>query len=175
MWAVDRVYRHTAHIVTVGKIMAERLDIFEVLGAIDMGGREVWDELTDKEKSQIGFPVVARWCSSVSGSREKQELAVLKVNEYVNKNLYNVGVSKNNDNRKLLWHCLCMSGNTDQIERHNWIKLRRTASKNPTVELLHKLKPELGLPEVQLLAELCTKQEIRQLVEEYGIDPKTIK
>ena len=54
---------------------------------IDMGAANVWDELyPDDERKQARFWLLNRYVSSVSGNREKQELAIFKTNEYYNKN-----------------------------------------------------------------------------------------
>ena len=64
----------------------QTLPIKDILAAIDMGAKDVWDELSDDEKKQVGFWLLNRYVSSVSGTREQQELAILKTNEYYNKN-----------------------------------------------------------------------------------------
>ena len=64
----------------------QKLPTKDILAAIDMGAANVWDELTDDERKQISFRLLNRYVSSVSGNREKQELAVFKTNEYYNKN-----------------------------------------------------------------------------------------
>lgn len=151
--------------------MTKKLDIFEILGAIDLGGKTIWTELSDNEKKQVTFVVLNRWCSSINGTREQQELAVLKTNEYFNKNLFNISTSKSNDHRQLLWYLLCMSGDTKKIERHNWIKLEKVLSKDKKTKIIHQLKPELGTQEVQTLAAITTDDELKKLVEEHGLEP----
>jgi len=61
---------------------AKKLPVKDVLAAIDMDAKSVYKELEDDEKKGISFWLLNRYASSVSGSREKQELAVLKTNEY---------------------------------------------------------------------------------------------
>jgi hypothetical protein len=63
-----------------------KLPLKDILAAIDMNARGVWDELTPEERKQISFWLLNRYISSVKGSREKAELAVFKTNEYYNKN-----------------------------------------------------------------------------------------
>lgn len=155
--------------------MSEKLDIFELLGAVDVGGRDVWRELTDTQRSQVAFVVLNRWVSSVQGNRERQELAVLKTNEYFNKNMYDIPTGKNNDHRELLWKLLCMSGDTGRIERHQWVKLNRRLAKDDRTSILHKLKPHLGSQEVQLLAKITTDREIIELAQEHGLEPPKFK
>ena len=63
-----------------------KLPIKDVLAAIDMNAKDVWKELSDEERKQVSFWLLNRYISSVKGSRDKQELAIFKTNEYYNKN-----------------------------------------------------------------------------------------
>ena len=62
----------------------QKLPIKDILAAIDMGAKNVWDEISDEEKKQVSFWLLNRYVSSVKGNREAQELAVFKTNEYYN-------------------------------------------------------------------------------------------
>ena len=62
-----------------------KLPLKDILAAVDMGAKEIWDQLSDDEKKQVSFYLLNRYVSSVKGSRDKQELAVFKTNEYYNK------------------------------------------------------------------------------------------
>ena len=62
--------------------MADKLPLKDILGAIDMNAKEVWDELTDEQRKAVSFFLLNRYCSVVKGKREAQELAVFKTNEY---------------------------------------------------------------------------------------------
>lgn len=146
-----------------------KLPIKDILAAIDMGAKNVWDEITDEEKKQVSFWLLNRYVSSVKGNRESQELAVFKTNEYYNKNY--MEVSKH---PKLQWQLLCMSGNTGDIKFHQWIGHKKKASSdnNKAVKLLEQIYPNMKQDEVELLARTSTKKELKQLAEEYGIDVK---
>ena len=104
---------------------AEKLAIKEILSWIDNGESEIWDHLEDDHKKQISFWLLNRYVSGIQGSREKQELAVFKTNEYYNKNFNDIGVSKDKGHPKLLWQLLCMSGNTGKNEFHPWIGFKK--------------------------------------------------
>ena len=53
-----------------------KLPLKDILAAIDMGAKEVWDELSDDERKQVSFYLLNRYVSSQKGSRDSQELAV---------------------------------------------------------------------------------------------------
>jgi hypothetical protein len=146
----------------------QTLPVKDVLAAIDMGAKSVWNELTDEEKKQVNFWLLNRYVSSVKGNREAQELAVFKTNEYYNKNWNELGTR----HPKLQWQLLCASGNTGKIEFHQWIGFKQKKGNNNAIKLLEKIYPNMKQDEVELLARLSTKKELKQLAEEHSIDIK---
>jgi len=146
----------------------QKLPVKDVLAAIDMGAKNVWDELDAEERKQVGFWLLNRYVSSVKGNRDAQELAVFKTNEYYNKNY--MEISKH---QKLQWQLLCMSGNTQRIEYHPWIGFKKkTQDNNKLVKVLEQIYPNMKQDEAELLARISTKKEIKQLAEEHNIDVK---
>ena len=146
---------------------SEKLQIKEILSWIDNGHKDIWDQLEDDHKKQISFWLLNRYVSSVNGNREKQELAIFKTNEYYNKNY--MAVSKE---LKLMWQLLCMSGSTGKNEFHPWIGFKKKTGDNKSIKLLEQIYPNMKADEVELLARLSTKQELKQLAEEHNIDVK---
>jgi len=146
----------------------QKLPLKDILAAIDMGGMSVWDELTDDEKKQVSFYLLNRYVSSVKGSRDKQELAVFKTNEYYNKNFFTLQKHK-----KLLWQLLCLSGNTGKIEYHEWIGHKKKANDNSkAMKFLTELYPNTKLDELRMLANMSSKKELPQLAKDNGIEVK---
>jgi hypothetical protein len=149
---------------------AEKIAIKEILSWIDNGESAIWDQLEDDHKKQISFWLLNRYVSGVQGSRDKQELAVFKTNEYYNKHFNDIGVSKDKGHPKLLWQLLCMSGNTGKNEFHPWIGFKkRDGSTGKAMSLLEKLNPNMKTDEVELLARISTKKELKALAEEHEI------
>jgi len=152
---------------------AEKLAIKEILSWIDNGESAIWDHLEDDHKKQISFWLLNRYVASVNGSREKQELAVFKTNEYYNKHFNDIGVGKHNGHQKLMWQLLCLCGNTGKNEFHPWIGFKkRDGSTGKAMQLLEKIYPHLKTDEVETLARISTKKELKQLAEEHEIDAK---
>ena len=144
-----------------------KLPIKDILAAVDMGAMNIWDELSDEEKKQVSFYLLNRYVSSVKGNREKQELAVFKTNEYYNKHFFTLRKHK-----KLLWQLLCMSGNTKNIAYHEWIghKKKGSSDNNKIVKFLMQMYPNKKQDEVELLAQISTKKEIKEWAKEHGIE-----
>jgi len=142
------------------------LPVKDILAAIDMNAKSVWNELSDDEKKQVNFWLLNRYLSSVNGKRELQELAVFKTNEYYNKNWNSLGTR----HPKLQWQLMCISGNTGKIEYHQWIGLKQKGKGTKAVKLLQQIYPNMKDDEVELLAQLSTTKELKQLAEEHGIE-----
>lgn len=149
-----------------------KLPIKDILAAVDMGAKEVWDELSDNEKKQVSFWLLNRYVSSVKGSREKQELAVFKTNEYYNKNWNVLGTR----HPKLQWQLLCQAGNTGKIEFHQWIGLKgKNNSNNKVIRFLREIYPNAKDVDIETLSKVITIKEVKALAEELGYDKKQIK
>lgn len=150
------------------------VDLFkDMIPAVDLGILELWDAVGDEGQKEIKGDLwnLNRYISSVKGPRAVQEESVLAVNELYNKNWAVLGMN----HAKLQWYVLCVSGKTGKKEFHPWIKLDRKAdSSSKTVKFLLEIYPDKKKDEVELLARISSKSDIRQLAEAHGIDPKSI-
>ena len=143
--------------------MQKKLPLKDVLAAIDLNAKNVWDELTDEERKQVSFYLLNRYVSSVKGTREKAELAVFKTNEYYNKGFFVLQKHK-----KLLWQLLCMSGDTGKIQYHEWIGYKHKKTSNKDQKELEKIYPNMKEDELQLMLSLMSKKEFKELLEQHG-------
>lgn len=152
--------------------MSDKLPVKDILAAVDMNARGVWKELSEEERKQVSFWLLNRYVSAVQGTRERQELAVFKTNEYYNKHFNTIGVGKEKGHPQLMWQLLCLSGNTKRIEYHPWIGFKKKDSVGNTsaVKLLEQIFPNMKRDEIELLARISTKKELRQLAEDHGIE-----
>jgi len=146
--------------------MTQKLPVKDILAAIDMNAKGVWDELSAEEKKQVNFWLLNRYVSSVKGNREAQELAVFKTNEYYNKNWNELGTR----HPKLQWQLMCVAGNTGKIEFHQWIGFKQKGKGDKAVKLIQQIYPNMKEDEAELLAQISTTKELKQLAEEYGIE-----
>jgi len=145
-----------------------KLSLKQILGCVDVNYRGAWKEFTAEEKKSVGFWLLNRYVSCVQGNRSKQENAVIKTNEIYNKN-WNVLGTKHPE---LQWQLLCLAGNTGKVEYHEWIgyKKKETGDTGKILKFLKEVYPEKKLDEVELLARISTKKEIRQLARDMGHD-----
>lgn len=143
-----------------------KIPLRDILAALDMNSKTVWNELDEDERKSVGFWLLNRYMSNVNGNFEKQAMAVFKTNEYYNKN-YN---DLQKDHKQLLWQLLCASGGTGKIESHSWLGLKSKKGSTKPMRLLEKIYPNMKLDEVQLLAKLYTTKELRKLAKEHGIE-----
>ena len=65
-----------------------KLPLKDILAAIDMNAKNVWEDLSDDERKQVSFYLLNRYASAIKGSRQDKELQILKTNQYYNKNFF---------------------------------------------------------------------------------------
>ena len=153
--------------------MSNKLPIKDILAAIDMNAKSVWKELSDEERKQVSFWLLNRYVSAVQGSRDDQALAVFKTNEYYNKHFNTIGVGKENGHQELMWQLLCMSGSWGKIKFHPYIGFKKKGESNSkAIKLLEQIYPNMKHDEVELLARISTKKELKELAEDYDINVK---
>lgn len=150
-----------------------KLPLKDILAAIDMNAKNVWDELSDEEQKQVSFFLLNRYASAVKGNNTQKELAIFKTNEYYNKNFFTIQKHK-----KLLWFLLCMTANEKKdIRYHEWIgyKLKDAGAQNKAIKFLKALYPNMKEDEIEMLAKINSKEELKALAESYGMDKTEIK
>jgi hypothetical protein len=149
----------------------KELDLFKVLiPSIDMGYKDLYDAAGEDGKKDIKLDLwnLNRYISSVKGSYEKQALAVFKVNEYYNKNWNVLGGT---NHVKLQWQLLCVAGKTGKTQFHPWIGLKKKKDdSSKAVKLLAQIYPNMKMDEVETLARISTKKEIKELAKEHGYE-----
>jgi hypothetical protein len=150
-----------------------KLPIKDILAAIDMKATTVWDDLSDDERKQVSFYLLNRYASAIKGPRAKQELTILKTNEYYNKHFFTLSKHK-----KLLWQLLCATQDDDkQIKWHEWIgyKFKDSAGKNKTAKFLKEIYQNLKEDEIELLCNINDPKDIKKYAEDLGLTKEQIK
>ena len=139
---------------------------------MDMDAKGAFDEWSDEERKELNFWLLNRYASSVAGSRDAKEWAVVSTNEYYNKNWNILGTS----HPKLQWQLLCATHNASRKSRqHVWQGLKQKGGDGKVVKWLKEMFPNMKEDEVNLLATISTKQELKQYAEDHGLDKKDVK
>ena len=154
--------------------MSEKIELKEKLAAVDQNVRELWDAMdADQQKAlKNEFYILNRYISSAQGqNREIQEHFILTVNEYFNKNWFEL--QKNHP--KLMWLLLCMcSYNGDKVFFHNWLGHKKKDGSNKKARLLEELFPEKRADEIEVLAAINDVKDIKDIARNFGMDEATI-
>ena len=148
----------------------DKLSLAEIFAGIDTNSKSLWKELSEEQRKSVSFWLLNRYASAVSGNRDAQELAVVMTNEIYNKNWNELGVK----HPQLQWQLLCATHNAaSSIRRHNGIGFKKkTGDNSKSVKLLEQLYPNMKRDEVELLARIHTKKELKELAKEHDIDIK---
>ena len=149
--------------------MSSDFKLKDILAAVDLDGKEVWDELTEEQKKSVVFFTLNRYISNVQGSQELKEHYLLVGNERFNKNLFAI-MSKH---PKLAWQLACScSHESRKIQYHEWLGLKK--EKNKRVSFLAELFPNMKIQDVETLAAMTSDKEIKHYCESLGWDKKQI-
>ena len=139
---------------------------------MDMDAKGAFDEWSDEERKELNFWLLNRYASSVAGSRDAKEWAVVSTNEYYNKNWNILGTR----HPKLQWQLLCATHNASRKSRqHVWQGLKQKGGDVKLVKWLKEMFPKMKEDEVNLLDTISTKQELKQYAEDHGLDKKDVK
>jgi hypothetical protein len=155
--------------------MSDKVELKEKIQAVDMNIRELWDELDEVNQKALKGElfILNRYISNVKGqSSETQQHFVISVNEYYNKNWFQL-----QQHPKLLWMLLCMcSFDGKKTFYHEWIgNKKREGNDNKKVQFLAELNPTMKMAEVEMIAKLTPAKELTRLAKDYGFADNDIK
>ena len=153
--------------------MTEKVALKDVLACVDNNYKGLWSEIDDSQRKALKneFFILNRYISNVKGqSRELQEHFVLTVNEFYNKNW---NILQNHPG--LLWQLLCMcSHESKKIFFHEWIGFKKKEGNNKVLNFLEGIYPTKKQDEIEMMAEMLTLPEVKELARKYGYDDKQI-
>lgn len=154
----------------MAKTYSPNLSISAHQGAIDIKDRNFFDRLPDEDKKKMAMYVVMKYASNVDGDPDLQHYYLYAVNEHVNKNFFDL-----NKHPKLQWLTMTTVSPNIGKQNHYWIPTKKNGSSNTVVKFLRKVYPTRKSDELELLAEISSKDELLNLADEYGIDRKELK
>ena len=153
--------------------MSDKIELKEKIAFVDLNVRAAWDEMTPEQQKSLKseYFILNRYISNVKGqSRELQEHFVLTVNEYFNKHWNDL-----QKHPKLLWLLLCMcSYNGEKTFYHEWLGNKKKAGGGKKIKFLEEIYPSHKRDELELLAQLSTDKDLKELARKHGMDEATI-
>ncbi len=149
-----------------------KLDMFELLSAIDRRDFKFYSKLTNEQKKAFAGIVAMRWMS-VTTDRNKNmcEYHIQMVNEAANKHFWNSEMQKHSELQYLV---LAVSG-IGTKQRHEWIKGPAKKSKNKTMKVLNEFYPIANEEELQMFFDMNTIDEIIEITKMLGYQDDQIK
>jgi len=147
-----------------GNTVLDKLSIRNEMQQFDRKNRQFYDELTDEERKKFSNYLMIRWGSAVRGSRELQEFYVISTNERLNRHFF--AVSRH---PKLQWLMATTVSPGLGAQDHPWIapKKKETGS-NEVRKMLLDLYPNMKISDIETLAALVDRKELREYVREHG-------
>ena len=151
--------------------MSDKLNIANEMRAFDIKDRNFYKELTDEERKKFSTFLMIRWGSSVQGSAELQQYYLLACNENLNKHFFDLS-----RHPELQWLLATTVSPGMGTFRHDWIKSKkREGSTSRAVKFLRQIYPAYSEDELELLAQINTTADLKQLAKDLGWDDKRIK
>ena len=151
--------------------MSDKLNITNEMRALDSKDRRFYADLTDEERKKFSNFLMIRWSSSVQGSADLQAYYLLSCNENLNKHFFDLS-----RHPELQWLSATTVSPGMGTFRHDWIKQKKRDSNNSkAVKFLRQIYPAYKQDDLELLAQINSTAELKQLAREHGWDDKRIK
>ena len=156
----------------MNKEIKQKKKFFELrngLKAVDFRNKDYYDRIDDHERSLYSPFMLMKYMASVKGEQWMQEHYVEMINECINKHHWTISKYK-----KLSWMLTAMCG-VEQGQFHPWLGSKKKTGNNDKQKLLSQLYENMKQDDVDLLAEINDKKELKELARDFGNDDKQIK
>ena len=147
-----------------------KLSIKQEMAAIDTKDRKWYDSLSAEEEKKVGIWVLMRYTSSVKHDIKEFEEHYL---EFTN-DIVNVNFNKLAKHPQLQFQLLQALG-LGKSMWHPWIAPGKKGKSSKIAEFFKEHYKQYNDMEIELLLSQYTKDEIKQKLEEFGLDDKKIK
>ena len=152
--------------------MTDKLNINNEMAQLDKKNIDFYDELTAEEKKKFSTYLMLRWSSSVQADNNIQAYYVMSCNEHLNKHFFDIS-----RHPKLQWMCATAVSPGLGTFRHQWIanKKKNSSYESKSLKFIAQLNPTMKRDELELLATINTKEELKEHARSLGWDDKRIK
>ena len=149
----------------------DKLSINNEMTQFDRKNRKFYDELTDEERKKFSTYLMLRYGASVEGTADLQEWYLRVTNERMNINFFDLG-----KHPKLQWLLATTVSPGMGTQRHYWqASKKKEGSNSKAVKFITQLYPHMKQDEVELLADLNTVKELKELAKQSGWTDQDIK
>ena len=150
----------------------DKLSVRSETAALDRKDVNFYDSLTDEEKKKFSPYLMLRYSASVDGNSDMQAWYLMATNERVNKNFFDISSSQH---KKLQWlMCTTVSPGLGN-QRHYWLGTKKSDKDAKAIKFLTQLYPHLKPADIELLADLNTKEDLKELAKQHGWTQDQIK
>lgn len=151
--------------------MTDKLGINNEMAQLDTKNRAFYDELDEEERKKFSTYLMMKYSANVEGSADLQAWYLLASNERVNINFFDLS-----KHPKLQWlSCTSVSPGMGK-QRHYWLNgKKKEGSNTKIVKFLTKIYPTLKIDEIELMAQLNSDKEIKELAKNLGTSDSDIK
>jgi hypothetical protein len=149
----------------------DKLSINNEMAQMDAKNYSFYDELSEEERKKFSTYLMLRYAASVQGSPDLQEWYLRATNDRVNQNFFDLG-----RHPKLQW-LLCTTVSPGMgTQRHYWqAAKKKDSANNKAVKFIIKLYPHIKQDEAELLAEINSDKDLRELAKKLGMADQDIK
>jgi len=151
-----------------------KIDLFELLSALDQRDFDFYTTLTNEQKKAFAGIVAMRWMSCVPDyNKELCEYHIIVVNDCANVHFWNSEMQKHPYLQYLLL-AVCGLGIK---QRHEWIKglLNKNKTKSKIRELIKKYYPTANNNEIDMFLSMNNQDDIINLAKQLGYQNEQIK
>ena len=149
----------------------DKLSINNEMTQFDRKNRKFYDELTDEERKKFSTYLMLRYGASVEGNADLQEWYLRATNERMNMHFFDLG-----KHPKLQWLLATTVSPGMGTQRHYWQGAKKKEGSNSkAVKFVTQLYPHMKQDEVELLAQLNTTKELKELAKQMGWADPDIK
>ena len=149
----------------------DKLSINNEMTQFDRKNRKFYDELTNEERKKFSTYLMLRYGASVEGNADLQEWYLLATNERMNINFFDLG-----KHPKLQWLLATAVSPGMGTQRHYWQGAKKKEGSNSkAVKFITQLYPYMKQDEVELLADINTTKELKELAKQSGWTDQDIK
>ena len=149
----------------------DKLSINNEMTQFDRKNRKFYDELTNEERKKFSTYLMLRYGASVEGNADLQEWYLLATNERMNINFFDLG-----KHPKLQWLLATAVSPGMGTQRHYWQGAKKKEGSNSkAVKFITQLYPYMKQDEVELLADINTTKELKELAKQLGWTDQDIK